>query len=71
MDPMDQPERTYADHEPRPGFFCKVVGGLHRGRYGVLTAIEGTKAIVRTRDDRNQDITVNYSDVRPDVAGRR
>lgn len=69
--------RGDAEH-PATNTFCKVVAGPHQGRYGVLQSTANIGAdgwpdqvVVRTRDAEDENIVVAYSDIRPDVAGRR
>jgi hypothetical protein len=63
---------------PATNTFCKVVAGPHQGRYGVFQSTANIGAdgwpdqvVVRTRDAEDENIVVAYSDIRPDVAGRR
>jgi hypothetical protein len=70
-------ERHLTDDEPRLGQFVKVIDGPYRGRYGVYINLgdeqygRPTTAIVRTRDDEDMGIVVQYAHLRPDVAGKR
>ena len=66
------------DDDVLTGTFCRVIAGEFQGRYGVFTntatiTLDGWPAtvIVRTRDDRDENITVNYADIRPAQAGGR
>jgi len=67
------------DDDVLTGGWCTVVAGDHQGRYGVYTdtatvfTADGWPATVtvRTRDDRNEDIVVDYADIRPAQAGGR
>jgi hypothetical protein len=71
--------RGRTDDDVLTGCFCKVVAGEHQGRYGVLTGTvtvglgDGwpARVTVRTRDDRDEYVTVNYEDIRPAQAGGR
>lgn len=77
VDPMDAPERVYADHQPRLGTFVRVVSGPHKGRYGVFHSVGEehagwpTTAVVRTRDDEDEQLVLDYGDLRPSEAGHR
>jgi hypothetical protein len=75
MVPAWSPE---SDSDVALGTFCTVIWGEHIGRYGVFQTIGEIRpdgrpvtAIVKTRDAEDEAITVNYSDIRPDVAGKR
>jgi hypothetical protein len=67
------------DNDVLTGGWCTVIAGEHQGRYGVYTATatvllaDGWPATVtvRTRDARDEDIIVNYADIRPSQAGGR
>jgi hypothetical protein len=66
------------DRDVLSGNFCRVIAGEHEGRYGVLTGtatvfLDGWPATVtvRTRDDRDEYITVDYVDIRPANPGGR
>ncbi|HTA98665.1 MAG TPA: hypothetical protein VK730_13615 [Solirubrobacteraceae bacterium] len=70
--------RGRTDDDVLTGTFCRVIAGEHQGRYGVFTntatiTLDGWPAtvIVRTRDDRDENLTVNYADIRPAAAGGR
>jgi hypothetical protein len=70
--------RGRTDDDVLTGTFCRVIAGEHQGRYGVFTntatiTLDGWPATVtvRTRDDRDENITVNYADIRPAQAGGR
>jgi uncharacterized protein YbdZ (MbtH family) len=71
--------RGRTDDDVLTGTFCNVIAGEHQGRYGVLTGTvtvaltDGWPATVtvRTRDDRDEYITVNYADIRPAQPGGR
>lgn len=71
--------RPRTDDDVLSGNFCRVVSGEHQGRYGVFV---GTSTVfvndgwpatvtVRTRDDRDELILVNYADIRPAQPGGR
>lgn len=67
-----------SDADALHGHFCRVVSGEHEGRYGVLeqTAEADAKGrpktvVVRTRDEHDERIVVNYSDLRPAQPGGR
>lgn len=71
-------DRPLTDNEPREGSFVKVIKGPHAGRYGVFlkpgTVGETGKpvtAVVRTRDDDDDHLLVEYKDIRPDSPGKR
>lgn len=53
--------------------FVTVTGGEHAGRYGVARGVtrDGKQVVVITRDAESERITVDYTDLQPDVAGRR
>lgn len=76
-DPMDEPERVYTDSQARPGTFVRVVSGPHKGRYGVFHAVGEehagwpVTAVVRTRDAEDENLLVDYGDLRPSEAGHR
>jgi hypothetical protein len=60
------------------GHFARVVGGDHEGKYGVFVeALTADKdgfpddVLFRTRDDRQELLTVKYKDLRPDESGKR
>ena len=59
------------DQEAHVGFFASVVDGPHKGRYGTLRSRSGDVAVLSTRDDNDENLLVNYNDLRPDSAGRR
>lgn len=67
------------DDDVLSGCFCRVIRGEHQGRYGVLIGAvtvnvgDGWPAVVtvRTRDDRDEYIEVNYDDIRPAQPGGR
>lgn len=70
--------RARSDNDVLTNSFCKVIAGPYTGRYGVFwsTASLGadgwpSEVVVRTRDAEDENIVVNYADIRPDVAGRR
>jgi hypothetical protein len=69
--------RRRSDDDVLTGEFCRVVGGPHTGRYGVMETIAAEEngwpavVIVKTRDDQDMRIHVDYADIRPDVAGKR
>lgn len=78
IDPMDLPPRHYADHEAREGHFASVVEGPHSGCYGYVASIGDVEengrprtAVLKTRDDLDESLLVQYDHLRPDVAGRR
>jgi hypothetical protein len=63
---------------PATNTFCRVIAGPYQGRYGVLQSTASISAdgwpdrvVIRTRDAEDENIVVAYSDIRPDVAGRR
>jgi hypothetical protein len=68
-----------SDDDALVGQFAKVVSGKHQGRYGVFdTVAEFDKqdgypktVILVTRDEHAERIVVNYSDLRPSLAGGR
>lgn len=56
----------------------KVIKGPYAGRYGVFLKPgrvgetgKPVTAVVRTRDDDDDHLLVDYKDLRPDVAGKR
>jgi hypothetical protein len=62
------------------GFFAQAVSGPYTGRYGVLQSLGDVEdgddgypktAVLRTRDDADENLIVNYNDLRPTTAGRR
>lgn len=65
------------DREAQLGHFVKVVEGPHKGRYGVYTTVgdvvdgKPATAVVYTRDADAEGLVVQYSHLRPDVAGKR
>lgn len=66
------------DNDVCTNHFCKVVAGPDVGKYGVYwsTATLGADGwpetvVVKTCDANDENIVVNYSDIRPDVAGKR
>ena len=70
--------RPRTDNDVLSGRFCRVINGEHQGRYGVFVQtatvfLDGWPATVtvRTRDDRDEYILVNYADIRPAQPGGR
>lgn len=60
------------DEAPVLGHFVDVVSGPHKGRYGVfMEAGSNGTAVVRTRDDASERLSVRVSDLCPAKAGRR
>jgi hypothetical protein len=66
------------DDRPQKGCFAEVVSGPHEGRYGVYVAddwVEGQDfpehITIRTRDENEDHIIVNFRDARPSEPGRR
>lgn len=54
------------------GHFVDVVTGPHKGRYGVfMEAGSNGTAVIRTRDDASERLSLKVSDLRPAKAGRR
>jgi hypothetical protein len=71
-----QPETMRLTDDDVPlGGFCKVISGPYKGRYGVYQTVgeesEKRTAVVRTRDDLDENITVDYEHIRPDTPGKR
>jgi hypothetical protein len=69
-----QPDTARLNDDDVPiGGFCKVIAGPYKGRYGVYTTVgeHWATAIVRTRDDLDENITVQYDHIRPDTPGKR
>ncbi len=70
--------RPRTDDDVLTGHFANVVAGPEEGRYVVLGATltraddgyPGT-VLVRTRDDRDEFLVVNYADLRPASPGGR
>jgi hypothetical protein len=71
--------RPRTDNDVLSGSFCRVINGEHQGRYGVFVRTatvfvnDGWPATVtvRTRDDRDEYLLVNYADIRPAQPGGR
>ena len=64
--------RGRTDNDVLTGKFAQVIAGPSQGRHGVYTSTaemgaDGYPAIVilRTRDDRDENIRVRYQDIRP------
>jgi len=66
-------EEVTQDNAARVGFFCRVIDGPEKGRYGVMVQYdeESGDAVIYTRDEDHAHLTVKYDDCRLDVAGRR
>lgn len=58
---------------PILGHFVDVVGGEHKGRYGVFTTVDDKEewGVVRSRDEFTDLLNVKVSDMRRAHAGRR
>ena len=58
---------------PVEGHFVDIVGGEHKGIYGVWesTTPDGKHAVVRGRDAKSDRYSVLISDLAPALAGRR
>lgn len=75
--PLSDIHPALTDDDVPLGSFCKVTGGPYDGRYGVFVNVGDEKngrpliAIVRTRDDYDENITVDYKHIRPDTPGKR
>ncbi len=59
------------DEEAHVGFFASVIDGEHKGRYGVVQSMGPKVAVLRTRDDNDENLLVDNHHLRPDTAGRR
>jgi len=68
-----------SDNDALFGDWVDVVSGPSSGRYGVLekgatfSGADGypVTVVIRTRDARNELLTLNYSDLRPSRSGKR
>lgn len=77
---VDNANRSYAggDSAALTGHFVRVIGGEHEGRYAALlqTATVGPDGlpetvVIRTRDDDDMQLVVNYRDLAPAQPGGR
>ena len=67
-----------SDDDALEGGFCEIVAGEHDGVHGTFDQVVEydhagypVKVLVKPRDAATATLVVNYSDVRPDSAGRR
>lgn len=60
-------------NDPVLGQFVRAVSGAHKGRYGVFHSLapNGKDAVIRTRDNRTDLLSVKVADLRPAEAGLR
>jgi hypothetical protein len=70
--------RGRSDDDALTNQFARVVAGDNVGRYGVFTKTLSIgedgypdKVLLHTRDDRDEDLEVDYADLRPAKAGGR
>lgn len=76
---LEAPAEEQDDYPEVPiNSFCTVFRGEFAGRYGVFMSVATThpdgspdRVTVRTRDADDLLLVVNYSDIKPDVAGKR
>lgn len=52
------------DEDPVLGQFVEVTSGEYEGRYGVFLELDGSDAVVRTRDAEGERLSVPLSDLR-------